>query len=40
MYDKETKVEYLLVTQPDGCSITPLYQEDGSPKIYEEKGEK
>lgn len=41
MYDKETKVEYLLVTQPDdGCSITPLYQEDGSLKIYKEKGEK
>jgi len=36
MYDKDTKVMYYMITSAYRCGITPIYNADGSVKIYEE----
>lgn len=35
MYDKDTKVMYYMITSAYKCGITPIYDSDGSVKIYE-----
>lgn len=36
MYDKDTKVMYYMITSSSRCGITPIYNSDGSVKLYEE----
>lgn len=36
MYDKDTKVMYYMITSGSRCGITPIYNSDGSVKLYEE----
>ena len=36
MYDKDTKVMYYMFTSAYRCGVTPIYDSDGSVKIYEE----
>ena len=36
MYDKDTKVMYYMFTSAYRCGVTPIYNADGSVKIYEE----
>ena len=37
IYDNETKVEYLIIYDGYRCRITPIYNADGTVKIYQEK---
>lgn len=37
MYDKDTKVMYYMITSAYRCGITPIYDSDGSVKIYDEE---
>ena len=37
IYDNETKVEYLIIYDGYRCGITPLYNADGTVKVYQEK---
>ena len=37
IYDNETKVEYLIIYDGYRCGITPLYNADGTVKVYKEK---
>ena len=37
MYDKDTKVMYYLITSGYKCGLTPIYNADGSVKIYDEE---
>ena len=36
VYDNDTKVMYLIISENSGRAITPLYNADGTLKIYEE----
>ena len=36
MYDKDTRVMYYMITGRYKCGLTPIYNSDGSVKIYEE----
>lgn len=36
MYDKDTKVMYYMITSGSQCGLTPIYNTDGSVRIYEE----
>jgi uncharacterized protein YceK len=36
MYDKDTKVMYYMLTSTYKCGLTPVYNSDGSVKIYDE----
>ena len=36
VYDKDTKVMYYIFTSDYRCGVTPIYDSDGSVKIYEE----
>lgn len=35
MMEKETRIQYLLAFSSTGCSITPLLDENGKPRIAE-----
>ena len=37
VYDKDTKVMYYIIINSYKCGITPIYNTDGTIKIYEEK---
>ena len=37
IYDNETKVEYLIICDCYKYGITPLYNADGTVKVYQEK---
>ena len=37
IYDNETKVEYLIIYDSYRCGITPIYNTDGTVKVYQEK---
>ena len=37
IYDNETKVEYLIIYDGYRCGITPIYNADGTIKVYQEK---
>ena len=37
IYDNETKVEYLIIYDGYRCGITPIYNADGTVKVYQEK---
>ena len=37
IYDNETKVEYLIIYDGYRCGITPIYNTDGTVKVYQEK---
>lgn len=37
IYDNETKVEYLIIYDGYKCGITPIYNADGTVKVYQEK---
>jgi hypothetical protein len=36
MYDKDTKVMYYMIVSGYKCGLTPIYNADGSVKVYEE----
>ena len=36
IYDKDTKVMYYMIVDGRRCGLTPIYNSDGSVKIYEE----
>ena len=40
MYDKDTKVMYYMYTSAYKCGLTPIYNSDGSVRIYEEDNQK
>lgn len=35
-YDKNTKIMYCLITTDEYSGITPIYNADGTPKVYKE----
>ncbi|MEE3344426.1 MAG: hypothetical protein VZS44_10070 [Bacilli bacterium] len=37
VYDKDTKVMYYIIINSYRCGITPIYNTDGTIKVYEEK---
>ena len=37
IYDNETTVEYLIIYDGYRCGITPIYNADGTVKVYQEK---
>ena len=34
MYDPETKVMYILIVNGEGAAMSPLYNQDGTLKLY------